>query len=351
MYFYRDSFQSLVLNRIASYTILSVLLLLSNFTDGQAVFSDSSLLEVKLEFGIQQVFTDISENPTYHKGFLSYEDNSGATISIPVEIRTRGIFRRKASNCSQPPLLIKFKPKEISNSVFEGIEKLKMVVPCQKSNIYEQLVLKEYLVYKLYQIISPYSYRVRLLRLKMVDRYYGNQSISYAFIIEPVEMLAKRLGGVVRDAKNTHPNACNSYYYKRMAVFQFMIGQTDWSIKALHNITLIEPEPYAPPIPVPFDFDFSGFVDSPYALPADHLPIKSVKERHFNGYCKPEPQYIDAFNYFLSLNDTISHTINTFNYLPQKQRNELIKFTGEFFDIIASDTKRKSMIISKCRTD
>lgn len=255
-----------MLNRIASYTILWVLLLFSNFTEGQAIFADSSLLEVKLEYGIQQVFADIGENPTYHKGYLSYEDDGGATISIPVEIRTRGVFRRKASNCSQPPLLIKFKSKETSNTIFEGIEKPKLVVPCQKSTRFEDLFLKEYLVYKLYPIISPYSYRVRLLRLKMVDRYYGNQFISYAFIIEPVEMLAKRLGGVVGDAKNTHPNACNSYYYNRMAVFQFMIGHTDWSIKALHNITFIEPEPYAPPIPIPFDFDFLGFVDSPYAL-------------------------------------------------------------------------------------
>ena len=341
----------MVLNRIASNTIFLVLLLFSNLADGQPVFADTSLLDVKLEFGIQQVFADIGEDPSYHKGYLSYENENGATISIPVEIRTRGIFRRKASNCSQPPLLIKFKPKETSNTIFEGIEKLKLVVPCQKSSKYEDLVLKEYLVYKLYQIISPYSYRVRLLRLNMVDSYYGDQSICYAFVIEPVEILSRRLRGVVRDAKNTHPNACNNYYYNRMAIFQYMIGHTDWSIKALHNITLIEPEPFAPSIPVPFDFDFSGFVDAPYALPAEHLPIKSVKERHFNGYCKPEQQFADAFSYFLNLKDTINHTITTFKYLPQAQRNELIRYTNEFFDIIASDTKRKSRIITKCRTD
>jgi len=340
-----------VLKSIASNTFLLILLLFSNFSKGQAVFADSSLLDVKLEFGIQQVFADISENPSYHKGYLSYEDENGATISIPVEIKTRGIFRRKAMNCSQPPLLIKFNTKEKSNTIFDGIDKLKLVIPCKKSSRYEELVLKEYLAYKIYQIISPYSYRVRLLRLKIVDRYYGNQAVSYAFVIEPVEVLARRLGGVVRDAKNTHPNACNSNYYNRMAIFQYMIGHTDWSIKALHNITLIEPEPFAPAIPVPFDFDFSGFVDAPYALPAEHLPIKSVKERHFNGYCKPEQQYIDVFNYFLNLRDTINHTITTFNYLPQRQRNELIRYTSEFFDIIASDSKRKSRIISKCRTD
>lgn len=340
-----------MLKSIASNSILWVLLIFSNLADGQAVFTDSSLLDVKLEFGIQQVFADIGNNPSYHKGYLSYEDESGATISIPIKIRTRGIFRRKASNCSQPPLLIKFKLKETSNTIFEGIERLKLVVPCQKSRRYEDLVLKEFLAYRLYQIISPYSYRVRLLRLKMVDRYSGNQAISYAFVIEPVEILAKRLGGVVRDAKNTHPNACNRYYYNRMAIFQYMIGHTDWSIKALHNITLIEPEPYAPPIPIPFDFDFSGFVDAPYALPAEHLPIKSVKERYFNGYCRPEQEFIVVFSYFLTLHDTIKLTIDSLNYLTQKQRVHLIDYIDNFYKILASDSKRKSKIILKCRTD
>lgn len=160
-----------MLNRIVSNTILLVLLILSNIAAGQVLFADSTLLDVQLEFGIQQVFADVGVNPSYHKGYLSYKDESGANIRIPVELRTRGIFRRKASNCSQPPLLIKFKLKETSNTIFEGIEKLKLVVPCQKSSRFEDLVLKEYLVYKLYQIISPYSFRARLLRLKIVERY------------------------------------------------------------------------------------------------------------------------------------------------------------------------------------
>lgn len=337
-------------NYITGFLFL-ILLLWDYSLKGQVVFDDSSLLRVKLEFGIQQVYADIGDNPSYHNGYLTYENESGAIVRIPIEVKTRGIFRKNPSNCSQPPLLVKFKPKETANTIFEGIEKLKLVTPCQRSKNYEYLVLKEYLAYKIYQIISPYSYRVRLLELSIVDLYYGNETTTYAFVVEPTELLAKRVGGVIRDAKNTHPNACNRNYYNKMAVFQYMIGHTDWSIKALHNITLIEPEPFAPPIPVPFDFDFSGFVDAPYALPAEHLPIKTVKERHFNGYCRPEQEYIEVFSCFMNLHDTIKHTINSFNHLPQHQRIKLNGYIDEFYEVIASDSKRKSKIITKCRTD
>lgn len=319
--------------------------------NGQIIFDDSTALDVELEFGIKQVFADVGVDPSYHNGKITYQNDIGAKLSIPVKIKTRGIFRKKTSNCAQPPLMLKFKSNDTKFTIFEGIDKVKLVVPCYKNDKYQNLILREYLVYKLYQIISPYAYKVRLLNLNIKDSYSDETISAYAFLIEPTELLAKRLGGVALETRNYHPNACNRIEYNRMAVFQYMIGHTDWSIKALHNITLIELEPYAPPVPIPFDFDFSGFVDAPYALPAEHLLISSVKERHFNGYCRSEQEYIDAFNHFINLRNAINQTISSFTILPQKQRNEIIKYIDDFYGIIESDSKRKTMIIKKCRTD
>jgi hypothetical protein len=318
---------------------------------GQNLFDDSTILNLELKFEIEQVHTDVGIDPSYHDGEIAYLNEDGAKVSFPAKVKTRGIFRKKPSNCSQPPLMLKFKSGDTNYTIFEGIDKVKLVVPCKEKYKYQNLILREYLVYKLYQIISPYAYKVRLLNLKMIDANSYDSSLSYAFLIEPTALLAKRLGGTVLERKNYHPNACNRKAYNKMAVFQFMIGHTDWSIKALHNIKLIELEPYAPPIPIPFDFDFSGFVNAPYTLPAEHLPINSVKERHFNGYCRPAKEYIDVFYLFIAKRDTIRNTISTFTYLPEKERKILIKYIDEFYDVISSDSKRKSKILSKCRTD
>ncbi len=315
------------------------------------LFDDTSMFKITVKFSFLSVFSDRGINPQYHKAELSYVNEWGGRVNLPIEIKTRGIFRKNPENCSQPSLLIRFRIKDVKYTPFEEIDELKLVIPCQQSKPYQELVLKEFLAYRLYTLVSPVSYRVKLLSLTLKDQETDKTRDMYAFFIEPTDILARRLGALPIDKKNIHPNACNREATTTMSVFQYMIGHTDWSIKALHNITLLEMATFAPPIPVPFDFDFSGFVDAPYALPAEHLPISSVKERHYNGYCRTDQEFNEVFGYFISKKDTIEKTIETFYYLPEKQRSDLRKYIDDFFDTIQSETKRKSKIVSKCRTD
>ncbi|MCB9000560.1 MAG: hypothetical protein H6537_01110 [Bacteroidales bacterium] len=319
--------------------------------DCASIFSDSSTLQMTLEYPFDELNSDIGQYPAYHSVILRYVDGEGRIFTINAEAKARGLFRKKASNCSQPPLLIKFQEVEVVGTIFQNLEKVKLVVPCMHSDYYNQLVVKEYLVYKLYNLITPYSYRVRLVNLKLVDEFSNKSYTAYAFLIEPKELLAQRLNGVILNKKNYHPNACNKERTTIMSLFQLMVGHTDWSIKALHNITLLEPEPYAPPIPIPYDFDFCGFVNAPYALPAEHLPINSVKERYFNGYCRTKEEFYSAFGLFFDKRQEMLSIIDSSIELNKKQKREVKKYIEGFYKILNNPNLVKSKILKACRTD
>ncbi|MGE0076602.1 MAG: hypothetical protein AB7S48_01955 [Bacteroidales bacterium] len=317
-----------------------------------SLFADTSALQVELTYSFDEIRHDNSGKPCYHQAQFRYRNIWGGRPTFDVEIKTRGIFRRNPNNCSQPPLWIKFSPKDVRNTPFEGISKVKLVLQCFDRSQSEQLLLKEYLIYRLYEIVSPqYSYRVRLVRIALLDKFSDKSISMYGFLLEPSVLMAVRLGGIVDEQKNIHPNACSHEFATRMAIFQYMIGHTDWSIKALHNITLIEPEIAAPPVPVPFDFDFSGFVNAPYALPAEQLPIKSVTQRYFNGYCRTENEFLDAISHFNEKKNEIIGCIESFTYIDNKTKYNAIGYINDFFETVNNESKLQREIINGCRTD
>lgn len=339
--------------RRATLTILLAIMCLTTYSQEvePLLFSDTSLIEVELRYNFDELKRDYDNDPNYHSAELRYKNIWGGMVKIDAEIKTRGIFRRNPANCSQPPLWIRFNPSEVRNTPFEGLGKIKLVLQCYYRSNYDQLLLKEFLAYKIYSIVSSYHYKVRIAKVTQIDRITNNKVIMYGFFIEPAEIMSIRLKSKLDDRKNIHPNACNKAITTRMAIFQYMIGHTDWSIKAQHNITLIEPHDAASPIPVPFDFDFSGIVDAPYSLPAEHLLIKSVVERHFNGYCRSLEEFKLAIEYFNSKKEEIIDCIKSFYLIDAKNRSRVIDYVYEFYDIINDDKMVKKEFIDGCRTD
>jgi len=339
--------------RRATLTILLAIMCLTTYSQEvePLLFADTSILDIELHYNFDELKRDYDSDPNYHSARLRYKNIWGGMSRIDVEIKTRGIFRRNPKNCSQPPLWLRFNSKDVRNTPFEGIGKIKLVLQCYDRSSYDQLLLKEFLAYKIYSIVSPNNYKVRIARVTQIDRITNNKIVMYGFFIEPADMMTSRLKGRLDDRKNIHPNACNKSETTRMAIFQYMIGHTDWSIKALHNITLIEPADAAPPIPVPFDFDFSGIVDAPYALPAEHLPIKSVRERYFNGYCRSLEEFKVEVDYFNSKKEEIIDCIKSFYLIDAKNRSRVIDYINEFYDIINDDKMVKKEFIEGCRTD
>ncbi len=216
----------------------------------------------------------------------------------PIALTPRGITRLRRETCRFPPLRIEFVAPPAVTSLFAGQRRLKLVTHCRQAEHFQQYVLLEYAAYRLYNLLTPASFRVRLATLDYING-NGRPYVSrVGFLIEDKDDLGRRIGqrpAAVGDSVGLfrlEPRAA-----ARSALFQYMIGNLDWSMKAgpagegcCHNSRL-----FAAPgarsgaadlLTVPYDFDYSGLVDAPYAGPPEGVPIDNIRQRNYRGYCQ-----------------------------------------------------------------
>jgi hypothetical protein len=245
------------------------------------LFESDELLQIKIAGNFREVLNDRGENPEYHPFTLSYLTKDSSEISIPVKIKARGHFRKERTNCVYPPLMINFPKKLLVSSIFQGQDKLKLVMPCRG----DEYIIREYLAYKLYNLITAKSFRARLVRIVMEDAIKKKQTSFYGMLLENEEQMAGRNNLVIIKRKLLNPLNTENNLFLNMAVFEYMIGNTDWSVQYQQNIQLVAKDTLGLAIAVPYDFDHAGLVNAPYAKPAEELKMRSVRERRYRGYC------------------------------------------------------------------
>jgi hypothetical protein len=225
-----------------------------------------------------------------HPAVLVY-DNGGKPVSVPVRLRARGHFRRQARNCDFPPLWLDVKSSDAKQTVLSGLNKLKITTSCQpKSTAYEQYILQEYAVYRMYAALTDNSFRTRLLHVTYRDTLGKTAPVtSWAFLIESIDDVAIQLQRKVLPAQGARFDDLDQDALSVLSMFEYFIGNTDWSISALHNIALMQ-DSSAHIVPVAFDFDWVGAVDARYAFPDKSLKIRSVTDRLYRGNCMTPPQ-------------------------------------------------------------
>lgn len=319
-----------------------------------SLFGEDEPLEILLEMDLGKVLNDRGDEPDYHPLQVRFTDPLSGPLVLEAQVRVRGNSRKQRDNCPFPPLRLNFKKDQLDGTIFDGQDKLKLVTHCRtnRSN-YEQNALQEYLVYKAYNLFTKKSFRVRLLNITYSDERGNKDPISrYGFLIEDEDHLAERLGGRIIDVNNVHPNQTDQELSILLPLFQFMIGNTDWSIPGLHNIKLVIPEEGGAPSPVPYDFDMSGIVNTPYAKPPAILNISSVTERVFRGFCQSPGEYQKAFAEFNRLKDTIYELyIDHSPLLEDKELHQSIGYLDDFFVIINDERKSNRKVIDACRSD
>jgi hypothetical protein len=141
-------------------------------------------------------------------------------------------------------------------------------------------LLKEYLAYKIYERLNPdYHVRARLVKVTIRDAHVEKTlPTTWALLLEHEEELQARLNGKILETYNIHTDSLHQEYTALNALFQFLIGNTDWNMGDNRNIYLFRPW-NGKVIPIPYDFDFSGLVNAPYALPNSTLGLRSVRDR------------------------------------------------------------------------
>lgn len=249
------------------------------------------------------------------------------------------------------PILVKYQEGKSREQIPRRPNKIKIVTHCKDSKQYEQYVIKEYLTYKIYNEISPYSFKVRLIRMKYIDTGRKNkETVSWVFMIEPEDIMAERLDAVAVKSDKLGRRHTDTLTMDIMAFFLYIIGNSDYSIAGRHNVKLIKVNDFHRPlpIPVPYDFDYAGLVNAIYAIPGENLGLTSVTQRYYLGPCRDDHHYLTAIDQIQKNKDRILEIVKSSPYLDEKMRKEMIKYLDNYFSVAEKPEKLLKSIKSTC---
>ena len=270
-----------------------------------------------------------------------------------IQVRLRGKSRQRV--CSFPPIRLNFVRSAVDGTVFEGQDKLKLVTHCRRSEQAEQDVLLEYAAYRILNILTDVSYRVRLVRISYVDTGDSDATIGpkYGFLIESRELLAERVGIEPVELAGVSRGALDPTQASLVYIFHYLIGNTDWSLviaedddHCCHNGHLFTGE--AATYLVPYDFDLSGFVDTPYAAPDSSLRINRVTRRLYRGYCVPPEALAEALDRIVSLREQILAVPASVSGLSERESEGAREYLQEFFDRAEKRDRMLSRFENRC---
>ena len=314
------------------------------------LFADDDILELEIQGPISAIRRDRGKKKKYHPAKLVYFDKSmQKKVSLSVEIRTRGHFRRNPRICNFPPLKVKFSKPELSGTLFAKQRSLKLVAQCQtQKKVYEQYLFAEYLVYKLFNLFTSRSLAVRLAYVTYIEK--GRKPITrYAFFIEDIKRMARCNTLKPYEYRKGQNFILNLTQRSQVAIFQFMVGNTDWAKFGDHNIIFLKPASSRALISVPYDFDFCGIVNAHYAGPTVESGIKSFQDRVFQGYCRSKLEFQQIFNRYRAKRDKIYALYQQFPLLSPAYKKYALNYLDKFYDIINNPRLVKKYFLDGCR--
>lgn len=336
-----------------SFGCIQLIIWFSLFNQGKvaaalpdSLFVSDEILDIELKADFSAIQDERTDTPRYHDGVLFYKEPNGRSVKLPVRVMARGDFRLKPENCKFPPLMLNFKKEEVRNTLFENHDKLKLVTPCRL----ERYVAEEYLVYKMYNLITDRSMKVRLARIAYYD-IRSNKKLfrKLSFFIEDVKSVALRNRSVEYLPFMT-PFDMDQENIKKLSVFQYMIGNKDWFITSRRNIVVMRPEdPSMKPYAVPYDFDLAGLVNAYYSkskkLPSGSPPPRRV----YMGICFTAEELTDVFDYFRMLKPQFESILNN-RLIPLYNRKLDLKYLDSFYEITGNKDLVKQEFIDTCQT-
>jgi len=325
----------------------------SGQTGVQPLFSSHSVLDVRIDAPITRL---MKERPDveYLDGTFSYTDAAGQDHNFDLKLRTRGKFRRQTSTCRFAPIRLNFKKGQLADSDFDGQDKLKLVTHCQtKSKRYEQLVLREYLTYRIMQTLTDHSFSSRLMRITYADTEGDEPFTRYGFVIEDEDDIGVRLGLTKLNSSGLSYSELDDAHANMVILYEYLIGNTDFSLvrgptenDCCHNASPFSDGQIAKSIP--YDFDHAGLIDAPYAKPNPQFKTNSVRTRVYRGRCSNNEILPDTLSYFLSKQAEIMALVDELTDLDKKNRKQVVGYLDDFFEIIADPKKIERNLIKKC---
>lgn len=337
--------------------MLAALLWASPAAAQTPLFAENSELAITLEAPLTTLLRSARRGTEEQTGTLVLNGSERYNVLIS----PRGMSRRIGGFCAFPPLRIDFENNPLRTTIFRGQNKLKLTTHCRPSASYEQLYVLEYTAYRLYNEITPYSFRARPLRVTYHDTEGRRRDEShFGFFIEDQSDLARRNNRVALDieTRTVSISQLDAAAAARAALFEFMIGNLDWDMlqsaqdrDCCHNVRLLAASnaERTAIVPAPYDFDHSGFVSAPYALPPEGLDVRNVRQRLYRGYCAHNDQLQAAIALFQSKREALNALIAGETRLSEDRRQTARRYLDSFFDVINDPAAVQRQLIGRCR--
>ena len=336
--FYQFSIVTLLFSSFSTVCLLAQPRNADSLNKSFRLFDDEKILEISLRFDLTTYFRT-KPRDSYLGANITIHLDPKDSISRDIRLKTRGIFRNRY--CTFAPIELNIKKAKFGYSDLNKISKLKLVPQCSAGKEKEDYVLREYLAYKLFNVLTDTSFRVRLLSINYIDTQKKRKPLrQYGFFIEPLEMVASRTHCIQVKSRTINQKDIVARIMDRVALFNYMIGNYDWSVPGQHNIAVIKSlnfEPNGLGIAIPHDFDWTGLVNPTYAVPTEEIGTENVRERLFEGVCRSKEVYNKELSLFLEKKDEFYRVINEFPYLNERVKKDITGYLDGFFKQLAGN--------------
>ena len=282
---------------------------------------------------------DQKKTNEYQPASITFTDAGGQIQKWEVKLRSRGKFRRRI--CVLPPLKLNFNKGDLQKAGLAKDDELKLITHCVEGYEGKEFLMREYLAYKLYQMISPYALKVHLVEIKYRDSKTRMKSSGWGILMEDEASMAKRCGAkLCDDCFSTPKDSLNMEQVNAACMFEYMIGNTDWSIPMVRNVKMLKFKDGSKAAIVPYDFDFSGFVNASYALPNADYKLTSIRERIFLSLTQSDAEIASTKALFESKREAMIEHIKGFKALSAAGRNDAVNYLNSFYESLKQPLRR-----------
>lgn len=319
------------------------------------LFADDAPLRLTLRGPIAAIVRAAERNTDAHPATLTVEGAAAETHAI--RLSARGVSRRRHEVCEFPPLRIELAAEPPAASLLRGQRRLKLVTHCRGQRGFERHLLLEYAAYRLFNVLTPLSFRVRLAEIAYAEPDGRPSAPRLGFLIEDVDDLARRNGLVEIDTERVPLYALDADAAARFAVFQYLIGNFDWAMHrglegegCCHNARLLGAAPGAAAelVPVPFDFDHSGLVGAPYAVVPPQVSVARIGQRRYRGFCRHNAAAQAAAAEALAARPRLEAALASVPRLDERTRARAAAYLADSLDDLATPAGVADKLLGHC---
>ncbi|MBV6426776.1 MAG: hypothetical protein KIPDCIKN_01289 [Haliscomenobacter sp.] len=302
------------------------------------LLSANELVEIELTTDLQ-LLRDQKNTNEYQPATLSYAVGKKQTESWEIKIRSRGKYRRRV--CVFPPLKLNFPKGQLKEKGLSGEDELKLITHCVEGEPGKDYLMREYLVYKLFEKLSPIYIRVHPAKVKYIDPATGEKINAWGILVDDEKALERRYqADLCEDCFSFPKEGFQKEQLSLVFLFEYLISNTDWSAAMVRNLYMLRPKDGSGAMLIPYDFDFSGFVNASYARPNTDFKQTHVRERLFLGPDLSDEEIKPAIELFRSKRKELETVIREFRYLSGESKIDLLNFLDGFYLSLGQGIKR-----------